>query len=161
VNNLLPDINHMLFLGPPGVGKTVSARRMASLLYEKGLLPTDKCVSIVSEALVGQYVGETPAKVRKILQESLGGCLLVDEAHRLDPGGSSAGEYKKEALGVLMEAMTSPDYENKILIIFAGYEAPINRLLATDGGLSRRFKTRIVFKDLNAHEAIAAFNNLL
>jgi hypothetical protein len=104
-----------------GTGKTTAARKMASLLFEGGLLPTDKCVSVVSESLVAGFVGQTQEKVKSLVKDAMGGVLFVDEAHRLNPT-SGASEFKKEAIGVLMDAMTSSEYRNKILIIFAGYE---------------------------------------
>jgi hypothetical protein len=93
---------------------------MASLLYEKGLLPSDKCISVVSESIVAGFVGQTQDKVKTLLKDAMGGVLFIDEAHRLNPN-SGASEFKKEAIGVLMDAMTSTEYRNKILIIFAGY----------------------------------------
>jgi len=97
---------------------------MARLLFEKGLLPTDKCVSIVSESLVADFVGQTKTRVKNQVDDALGGVLFVDEAHRLCPT-SGASEFKKEAIGVLMDVMTSTDYRNKIVIIFAGYEGDV------------------------------------
>ena len=104
-----------------GTGKTTAARKMASLLFEGGLLPTDKCVTVVSESLVAGFVGQTQEKVKGLIKEAMGGVLFVDEAHRLNPT-SGASDFKKEAIGVLMDAMTSAECRNKILIIFAGYE---------------------------------------
>jgi hypothetical protein len=141
-----PDISHMLFLGPAGnlslvatavrsipyiftstlfnigVGKTTAARKMAFLLYDKGLLPTDKCVTVVADSLVAGYIGQTAEKVRNIMKEALGGCLFIDEAHRLNPGNTGAGEFKREVIGVFLDIMTSVEWKNKILIVFAGYE---------------------------------------
>eukprot|EP01041_Mallomonas_annulata_P004090 gene4090-8130_t len=137
-----PDISHMLFLGPAG------------------LLPTDKCVPVVSEALVAGFVGQTQEKVKALLKDAMGGCLFVDEAHRLNPN-SGASEFKKEAIGVLMDAMTSTEYRNKILIIFAGYEQPMDALLASDEGLPRRFRSRIVFPNITSETAVQCFKEKL
>jgi hypothetical protein len=87
-------------------------------------------------------------------------CGIADEAHRLSPEGG-ADAFKKEALGVLMQAMVNPDYRNKILIIFAGYSGAMEGLLASDEGLRRRLELCVDFAPLTAAEAKAIFEDAL
>ena len=42
INNSLPMNNHMLFLGPPGTGKSSVAKIVAELLHKIGAAPSDK-----------------------------------------------------------------------------------------------------------------------
>ena len=75
-----------------------------------------------------------------------------DEAHRLAGGG---GSFKQEALGALLTGMTSEEFRGKLMVVFAGYEAPLRALLAADPGLTRRFTGCVNFPDLLPREAEA------
>jgi hypothetical protein len=51
-------------------------------------------------------------------------------------------------MGVLISAMTNPDYQNNLLIVFAGYTQEMDNMLESDPGLKRRISARVEFKDL-------------
>ena len=52
------DLNiHMCFLGNPGSGKTEVARYIADILYENGILPTNRIIEVDRNGLVSQYYG--------------------------------------------------------------------------------------------------------
>jgi hypothetical protein len=154
-----PPIEHILFLGNPGTGKTTAARAVARLFKKAGVLPRDHVVERSADDLQAGYVGQTAGLVDALLKEALGGVLFIDEAHRLRPSGR--GDFKSEALGKIVAAMTNPDYATKMLIIFAGYEGPMDAMLAADPGLKSRFKTRVQFEDLTPREATDALLQVL
>lgn len=47
-------IQHMLFSGNAGVGKTQAARKMAKQMKKLGLLPTDHLTELYADSLVGE-----------------------------------------------------------------------------------------------------------
>jgi len=145
----VPPLQHVVFVGPAGTGKTTAARMMARLLKRAGILPCSKTVEVSGESLVGEYVGQTQSRVKAKLDEALGGVLFIDEAHRLAPKAMGGGGFKEEALGVLIGSMTNPIYQDKLLIVLAGYTDEIDYLLNTDQGLKRRFAKRVVFPNLS------------
>ena len=147
-----PPLPHVLFTGNPGTGKTSSARYLGHLLKGAGLLAKGQVTETTGEELVGSYVGQTKDKVRGLLLSSLGGILFIDEAQRLAGGG---GSFKQEALGALLTGMTSEEFKGKLMVVFAGYEAPLRALLAADPGLTRRFTGCVNFPDLQPREAEA------
>jgi DNA polymerase III gamma/tau subunit len=70
---------HMMFLGPPGTGKTTMANLVASIMLKMQLVTTDKVVFVNNALdLLGQYVGQTPAKVDAKVDEAKGGVLFID-----------------------------------------------------------------------------------
>lgn len=147
---------NFLFRGPPGTGKTTTAKKMGKVFYDMGFLATDEVVECSATDLIGQYVGQTGPKVQQLLDKALGRVLFVDEAYRL-----AEGHFAKEAMDELVDSVTKERYFKKLVIILAGYEADINRLMSVNSGLTSRFPAVIDFRALTAEECVALMLQLL
>ena len=77
---------HMLFTGNPGTAKTTVARLMAQIFAKEGITATSNFVECGRSDLVGQYVGKTAVKVKKVFEAAKGGVLFIDEAYSLHDG---------------------------------------------------------------------------
>lgn len=126
-----------------GTGKTTTARKIGRVFYDMGFLSEDAVVECSATDLIGQFVGQTGPKVVRKLDESLGKVLFIDEAYRLGDG-----QFGKEATDELVDCLTKQQYKNKMIVVLAGYEDEINRLLAVNPGLSSRFPEEIFFQNL-------------
>ncbi|KAI0869260.1 P-loop containing nucleoside triphosphate hydrolase protein [Hypoxylon argillaceum] len=133
----------LLFRGPPGTGKTSTARRMGKVYYDLGLLAEARVVECSATDLIGQFVGQTGPKVQKKFDEALGRVLFVDEAYRL-----AEGHFAKEAMDEIVDCLTKERYQNKILVILAGYDNDINCLMNQNPGLTSRFPETISFEHM-------------
>ena len=143
VNKDNMDFNlHMTFCGNPGTGKTEVARIIAGILYENGLLPTDKVVETDRSGLVAAYVGQTALKTMERIEEAMGGVLFIDEAYALTQS-EHKGDYGHEAVATLIKAME--DYRGKFCVILAGYRNPIQEMIASNPGFRSRIQFHIEF----------------
>ncbi|KAK5657152.1 hypothetical protein OQA88_3209 [Cercophora sp. LCS_1] len=147
---------NFLFRGPPGTGKTTTAKRMGKVFYDMGFLSTAEVVECSATDLIGQYVGQTGPKVQKKLDQALGRVLFVDEAYRL-----AEGHFAKEAVDELVDCVTKERYQKKLIIILAGYDADINRLMSVNAGLSSRFPAVVDFHSLSPQDCVLLMGRLL
>jgi hypothetical protein len=106
--------------------------------------------------LVGQYIGHTGPKTQKLLESALGKILFIDEAYRL-----AEGHFAKEAMDELVDCITKPKFAQRLIIILAGYDADINRLMSMNPGLTSRFPESIQFGPLSPRECIQLLDVLL
>ncbi|KAF2085428.1 P-loop containing nucleoside triphosphate hydrolase protein [Saccharata proteae CBS 121410] len=134
---------NFIFKGPPGTGKTTTARKVGQVFYDMGFLSSIEVTECSVSNLIGQYIGHTAPKVIKMLEKALGGILFIDEAYRL-----GEGPFATEAVDELVDSLTKERFMNKIIVILAGYESDMNQLLTRNPGLSSRFPAEITFKSL-------------
>jgi hypothetical protein len=74
---------HMCFTGEPGTGKTTVALKMADLLHRLGYLEQGHLVHAMRDDLVGEFIGHTAPKTKRVLERAIGGVLFIDEAYYL------------------------------------------------------------------------------
>ncbi|HFI0267594.1 TPA: AAA family ATPase [Streptococcus suis] len=139
---------HSLFLGNPGTGKTTVARIIGQVLYQKGIIATNKFIEASRSDLVAGYIGQTAAKTREVLESALGGVLFIDEAYTLN--GASGNDFGKEAIDEILKFME--DHRRDIVIIFAGYTKEMGEFLQMNSGLTSRIPTTFDFEDYTADE---------
>ena len=131
---------------------------MSGVLHSYGVLATDHVEVTSGLELTGQYIGETKKKVKEKMEAARGGVLFVDEAYSLGDGG----KYEQEAVTTLLQLLTEPEYSNgKTVVILAGYEQDMNRMLNKNPGLKSRFSETVRFGDWQGERCYTEVKRLL
>ena len=141
---------HMIFKGNPGTGKTMMARTVANVLYNMGVIRTNKLVETDRAGLVAGYVGQTAIKTTEVIQSALDGVLFIDEAYALAQGGEN--DFGREAIDTLVKLMD--DNRDRLVVILAGYSNDMDNFLMKNAGLKSRFANIIEFSDYSTDELL-------
>jgi SpoVK/Ycf46/Vps4 family AAA+-type ATPase len=146
---------HTVISGPPGVGKTELAKLYGKIFAKLGILKTDKFVEIKRSDLVGEYLGHTAPKTKRLLESAMGGVLFLDEAYSLG-NSDKKDSFSKEAIDLLN--MYLSERKGEFMFIIAGYEDDIEDcLFSHNKGMKRRFQSYYNIKPYNSKELMEIF----
>ncbi|MCK0441136.1 AAA family ATPase [Gordonia alkaliphila] len=139
--------NSFVFVGPPGTGKTVTARAFAEVLFAYGVIRENKLVEKSAPDLVGNHLGDAEKLTMAALHEADGGVLFLDEVYQLtqkgdSSGGSNANAFGKKAAEAILKYMEdTPD----CVVIIAGYREETDSFLESNPGFRSRFTDTLNF----------------
>lgn len=140
----------LLFVGPPGVGKTMSARWVASLLGRP-------LITLDLAAVMSSYLGKTGTNIRSVLEyaKSVESVLLLDEfdsiAKKRDDD-ADVGELKRLVTVLLQEV---DDWPSTSLLIAATNHGDL-----LDPAVWRRFDDVLEFRSPSEKERLEILSAL-
>lgn len=145
---------HTVFLGPPGTGKTSVARLLSRIYKHLGFLSKGQLYETDREGMIAGFVGQTATKVDKVIQESLGGVLFIDEAYALTQN-IMGNDYGSEAVNTLLKRME--DHREDLSVVVAGYTEPMKMFIESNPGLRSRFNRFFYFDHFTAEQLYQIF----
>lgn len=141
---------HMAFLGNPGTGKTTVAEIIGKVFAEWGILSGGRVIRTEKSQMVGQYIGETEYKMNNLLARARGNILFIDEAYQLAEGGES--DFGRIVMNSLLTELGKNNLD--MVVILAGYTAPMKKLLESNEGIESRFPNVFNFEDYTTDELL-------
>jgi replication-associated recombination protein RarA len=158
--NIDGDYLHSIITGKPGTGKTTVAKILAKIYQNIGILSTGKLKVAHREDLVGEYLGSTANKTKKLLNSCLGGVLFVDEIYALGPGQKDKDSYSKEAIDTICAFLS--ENKNNFCFIGAGYKEEIEKcFFSVNEGLKRRFQWIHHIEDYQPEDLCKIFKKMV
>ena len=133
---------NMLYVGPPGTGKTTIGRIMSRLLFSIGCLERPSMLVVSRGDLIGEYQGQSTPKLRAAIEQTRDGMLMIDEAYALATDAHDS--YGNEIVNELVNQITLRENAGTVFVL-AGYEEQMARFLERNAGLTRRFPVVIQF----------------
>ena len=143
---------HMCFTGDPGTGKTTVALRMADLLHRLGYLEKGHLVHAMRDDLIGEFIGQTAPKTKRVLERAMGGVLFIDEAYYLYRAHDSK-DYGQECIDILLQVMEND--RDKLVVILAGYRDRMDGFFESNPGMSSRIAHHLDFAPYTLDELLA------
>lgn len=119
---------------------TTVAKIIGKILKNLNVLSRQGTFKIATRPdLVGQYLGETANKTKKMLNSCIGGVLFIDEVYSLGSGSVDRDSFSKECVDTINEFLSS--HKHDFCLIVAGYKEQVEKcFLNINPGLNRRFQ---------------------
>ncbi len=147
---------HSVFTGNPGTGKTTVVKMLGKIYKQMGLLSKGHVMEVDRADLVGEFIGQTAPRTKKLIDQARGGILFIDEAYSLARAKDDPKDFGKEVIEVLIKEMS--DGGGDIAIMVAGYPREMDNFLNSNPGLRSRFNYYFVFDDYLPSELLQIAN---
>lgn len=142
---------NMVFYGNPGTGKTTVARLLGEIFYALGYTKTAKVTECTATDLIGEYVGHTGPKTKKLFNANRGGIIFIDEAYGLVSKGNTS--FSDDAIVELLKEFE----KGEIIFILAGYRDEMKQFIDSNPGLKNRINYYFDYEDYTEEELYDIF----
>ncbi|POM26792.1 Stage V sporulation protein K [Actinomadura rubteroloni] len=140
---------HLLFTGPPGTGKTTVAGLLGGIYAAFGLLASGHVVACRPVHLAGRDRADTESRVAAMVEQALGGVLVVQEADRLDRAPAVVDE--------LRAALHT--HGDRFMLVCTGPSAEMDGFLAGNPVFRGEFGRLMTFEGMGDRDLVRLFQD--
>ena len=138
---------HLVFLGPSGTGKTTVAGLLGGIYAALGLLDSGHVVGCRPVHLSGRDRIDTEGRVASMVEQALGGVLMIKEAHRLD--------RLPDVVEELLRCMRQRG--RRLMVVCAGPAAEMEGFLAGNPSFRSEFGRTLEFEGMGDRDLVNLF----
>jgi SpoVK/Ycf46/Vps4 family AAA+-type ATPase len=151
-----PVWKNLVFTGPAGTGKSLTAAAVGQVYRKLGVLTTGHVIEAAALDLVGAGPGETAKLVAEAVRPASGGILMINDAHEWR---RLPGHGQQVVLRRLYEQLTEyrSERRDELAVILAGQAGPLRSLLDSSPPLAARFRAFADFPGFTPGELTAIF----
>ncbi|KAB2347795.1 AAA family ATPase [Actinomadura rudentiformis] len=140
---------HLIFTGPPGTGKTTVAGLLGGIYAALGLLDSGHVVACRPVHLAGRDPIDTEGRVASMIDQALGGVLLIQEAYRLDRNPAVVNELLRHMRG----------RPGKFMIVCSSPGAEMEGFLAGNPAFRAEFGRTMEFEGIGDRDLMKLFQS--
>ncbi|WP_433332628.1 AAA family ATPase [Spirillospora sp. CA-294931] len=138
---------HLAFVGPSGTGKTTVAGLIGGAYAALGLLDSGHVVACRPIHLAGRDQVDTETRVASMVDQALGGVLLIQEAHLLDRSPPVVNE--------LLRAMR--ERRDRFMVVCSSPAAEMEGFLAGNPRFGAEFVRTLAFEGMGDRDLVGLF----
>jgi SpoVK/Ycf46/Vps4 family AAA+-type ATPase len=136
---MLPRAPRVAFLGPPGTGKTESARHVGEFLRMCGVLRDGRVIETSMKDFVSPLVGGSIQQTLQRFRDASECVLFIDEIYMFAQDATG-----REILNQIVALLTDPEHAS-VAVVLAGYEDRMTEVYAANAGLKDRLAQSVRF----------------
>jgi hypothetical protein len=140
-------LRHLIFLGPPGVGKATVAGLLGGIYAALGVLDSGHLVACRPVHLAGKDAIDTEIRVSAMVEQAMGGVLLIEQAERL----ARSPDVVTELLKHMMAA------RGEFLVVGTSGLGAMTSLLTAHSDFQAEFADPVEFAPLTDRQLVRVF----
>ncbi len=142
--------------GPIGAGRHYTARIITAVNKELGLLDRNHIRCVGKGDLEAGFVGQTAIKTNEVIEQTKGGCLVVEYPSSMLRRGANDNSFGPQALGTIESAMVS--FGEKFSVIFIDTPEGMEETFRQFPGIQSKISRVFNLEDFSPEETETIFN---